>query len=219
MKAGWTISTGIRNCSRKAERIAPETGFLEGRFTRPFCAHESDGGEDDARDHVPAGKRKAEYAKGCLRAGRAVDRVQIRQQAAGIGGDARAAAAACRAFPEGPFDARVIDAHAGADQHHHADDDQQSAGDPGGQADRRNDDRQNADRNAVIIGIALQQAERAGDIAADILEGERPADRRRHAEGEDDGIADTGAGTGCGSCQRHALLLKCFDRPGRHGLT
>lgn len=65
-------------------------------------------------------------------------------------------------LPESPFDARVINAHPGANQHHQADKDQKRAADPGGHAERQSAHGKNADRNCVVIGFALQQAHRLG---------------------------------------------------------
>ena len=80
-----------------------------------------------------------------------------------------------RPFPETPLDARVIDPHARTDEHHDAGDRKQQPRQPGRPAEQRGGKRGDRDRNAVVIGIALQKAERAGNVAADMLEGERAA--------------------------------------------
>lgn len=136
-----------------------------------------------------------------------MDRVQVAEQIAGIGGDGRAAAAGGGAGPEAPFDARVIDTHAGTDQHHDADDDQKRTGDPGGQAESCRTNRKNADRNAEIVRVSLKQAEGAGNVAADMLEAQSAADRCGHGKGKEAGISYSRAEPCGGTCQRHAHLL------------
>src|SRR3546814_821040 len=169
-----------------------------------------DGGKDQAGDHVPPRKRQAEHAQRRLRAGRAVEGVEVVQQAAGIRGDARrtAGGATGGAFPEAPLQAGAITADAGAAKHHHADRGGQAADDPARQAETCGEDRSDADGDAVVIGIALQKAEGAGDIAADMLEGERPADSGHHAQRDDGGKDDVIARDVGGYDGRYALLLE-----------
>ena len=61
-------------------------------------------------------------------------------------------------------------------------------------------------RDADIVGGALRQAELAGDVAAEMLEAERGADRRRHGEHQEGRVS---------SCVRLAgwhMLRSCVDR-------
>ncbi|MNL65252.1 hypothetical protein D3C87_1895610 [compost metagenome] len=101
----------------------------------------------------------------------------------------------------------MIDAHAGADEHEDADRQEQRARGPGRQPQGAGDNGQDAERDAVVIGIALKQAECARDISADMLETERAANGRRHAERQENGDEQVVAGSG-GSVDHAYLTLE-----------
>ena len=71
-------------------------------------------------------------------------------------------------------------------------------------------ERRNRDRDTVIIGIALQQAERTGNIAADMLKGERAPHGRGHAERKEAGGCLAGE---VGKYGHHARPVVPANRP------
>lgn len=75
----------------------------------------------------------------------------------------------------------MINAEPGADQHRHADKGKQQPGDLDRQFEDAGRNGQYAQRNGVIVRIALQQAQRAGRITANMLETEGGADGEDHS--------------------------------------
>ncbi len=114
-------------------------------------------------------------------------RIQIAEQVADIGRNALGPWwRRSRALPEVPLGARMVHTEARTHQHQYADDEESvRVVQPAASARLVAMARIRAEcRN---IGIALKQAQRAGDIAADMLEAERTADGRRHADGDEYG--------------------------------
>lgn len=148
----------------------------------PARAKKGDCRKCNACDDIPAREGKAEHPQGRVVAGGCLDGVQITQEIAGVGGDGRRpGGAGNRPCPETPFHAGVIDAEPGADQHRHADKGKKHPGDLNRQFEDAGCNGQYAQRNGVIIGIALQQAQRAGRITANMLETEGGADGEDHS--------------------------------------
>lgn len=170
-------------------------------------AKKSDCRKCNACDDIPAGEGKAEYPKCRIVARRRLDGVQIAQQVAGIGGDGRrTGGAGDRAFPETPFHAGVIDAKPGANKHRHADEGKQQPCDLNRQLEDAGGNGQYAQRNGIIIGIALQQAQGAGRVTANMLETEG------RAHGEDHSRRDAKSGERAavvgGRCSGHDVFPK-----------